>query len=314
MPLGLAGKLLIKTADQYRGARHIVYTPVTNAQPVTAYLTPDGNLLGRSSEGGPSQFQAALNRAMNMRFNVSQTGNTNPLAMGWTAPTLSTSYGYGLSGSFSSSANSGSSMIPVSMLRSGYSSGYNMSYGLGYGSAYGVGYGSGSYGYSTTPDSYSWQPNPSTTPWTPRVPSYYLQSPYASKPTWTGGPGNNFDNVTTGNPPNLTDPGRITPTNPPGDTDDSDPIGEYAYREVGRIDRAPMAMFEHNGELLISAVTRSGINETPIWSYSESTGVQKKGQLAGAFRKRSLRFQLWGWVPPYPRILGRPQGLCGLFP
>ena len=60
-----------------------------------------------------------------------------------------------------------------------------------------------------------------------------------------------------------------------------EPPGGFDYRlsEVGRIDRPPMAMFEHNGELLISAVTRNGISETPIWSYSEETGVQKRGTL-----------------------------------
>jgi hypothetical protein len=57
--------------------------------------------------------------------------------------------------------------------------------------------------------------------------------------------------------------------------------GQYDYNvvKVGEVDRAPMAMFEHNGELLISAITRNGIDETPIWSYSQGQGVEKRSQL-----------------------------------
>ena len=92
----------------------------------------------------------------------------------------------------------------------------------------------------------------------------------------------------------VSDPTRIDDTDPGTDADADgvtsvdgvknnivEPPGGFDYQltEVGRIDRAPMAMFEHNGELLISAVTRNGISETPIWSYSEETGIQKRGAL-----------------------------------
>lgn len=64
----------------------------------------------------------------------------------------------------------------------------------------------------------------------------------------------------------------------------TDPTAEYdySYEKVGQIDRAPMAMFEHNGELVLSAITRNGIDETPIWSYSEEDGVQQRSVLPEA--------------------------------
>lgn len=70
----------------------------------------------------------------------------------------------------------------------------------------------------------------------------------------------------------------------PGDTVKpvvTEPEGgfEYSVTKVGEIDRAPMAMFEYQGELLISSISRNDISETPIWSYSESDGIQKRGSL-----------------------------------
>ncbi len=256
-----------------------MYAPVTNTSPVTAYLTPDGTLLGRSSQGGPEEFQAALNRALNMRFNFSQSGNTYPLAMGWTAPSLSSPYGYGMGSGSTYSINQSSSLTSSSMLGSGSS----MGYGLGYGSAYGLGYGSGSYGYNPLTTSVGWKASPTTTPWTGSVPAYWLNSSYGYSGTGqTSGPGDNFANImpTTRSSgasySSVSSSSRVSSGERVGD---SLPAGEYGYQEVGEIDRAPMAMFEHNGELLISAITRNGMDETPIWSYSEKDGVQRRGAL-----------------------------------
>ena len=72
-------------------------------------------------------------------------------------------------------------------------------------------------------------------------------------------------------------PGPVQPTNPGNGAPGS--RGSYFLEKVGMIDRAPMAMFEHNGELIVSAITRNGIDETPVWSYSDGEGVQKRSVL-----------------------------------
>ena len=55
--------------------------------------------------------------------------------------------------------------------------------------------------------------------------------------------------------------------------------GRYHLDKLGMIDRAPMAMFGHQGELIVSAITRNEIDETPVWSYSDASGVQKRSSL-----------------------------------
>mgnify|MGYP001554785843 CR=1 FL=1 len=60
------------------------------------------------------------------------------------------------------------------------------------------------------------------------------------------------------------------------------PVGEkyqYNIEKVGEIERAPHAMFEHNGELVMSAISRNGISHSPIYTYSDENGLQKRGQL-----------------------------------
>jgi hypothetical protein len=60
------------------------------------------------------------------------------------------------------------------------------------------------------------------------------------------------------------------------------PYGEkYQYRieDVGEIERAPHAMFEHNGELVMSTISRNGISHTPIYTYSDENGLQKRSRL-----------------------------------
>lgn len=54
---------------------------------------------------------------------------------------------------------------------------------------------------------------------------------------------------------------------------------QYTAEKVGEIERAPMAMFEHNGELVMSTISRNDMSETPVWTYSKADGVQKRGSL-----------------------------------
>lgn len=54
---------------------------------------------------------------------------------------------------------------------------------------------------------------------------------------------------------------------------------EYSVTQVGEVDRAPMAMFEHNGELVISVISRNDISETPVYTYSDENGLQRRSAL-----------------------------------
>ncbi len=73
--------------------------------------------------------------------------------------------------------------------------------------------------------------------------------------------------------------GGTSPLQPIGPTPAPGGGGRYRLDKLGMIDRAPMAMFGHKGELIMSAITRNDIDETPIWSYSDATGVQKRSTL-----------------------------------
>ncbi len=82
-------------------------------------------------------------------------------------------------------------------------------------------------------------------------------------------------------PTTTVDPaGQVTPTR--YDASGEPIANEYELTQVARIDRAPMAMFEHQGELVISAITRSGMSETPVWTYSPEQGLVKASQLPQA--------------------------------
>ncbi len=73
--------------------------------------------------------------------------------------------------------------------------------------------------------------------------------------------------------------GGTSPIRPIGPAPAPGGNGRYRLDKLGMIDRAPMAMFGHQGELIVSAITRNEIHETPIWSYSDATGVQKRSTL-----------------------------------
>ena len=57
---------------------------------------------------------------------------------------------------------------------------------------------------------------------------------------------------------------------------------EYITEKVGETERAPHAMFGHNGELIISTISRNGISHSPIYSYSNDNGLQRRSQLPDA--------------------------------
>ncbi len=48
------------------------------------------------------------------------------------------------------------------------------------------------------------------------------------------------------------------------------PQGSYHFVlvKVGEIDRAPMAFFAHDGQLVLSGITRNQIHATPVWTYT----------------------------------------------
>jgi len=114
-------------------------------------------------------------------------------------------------------------------------------------------------------------------------------------------------NITTD--PNLTLPGARTPgvVYPP--VTDTGAPHEFEAQEVGRVDRAPMAFFEHDGELVISGITRNGISETPVWTYSEEDGVRRRSTLPRASESGSAGYSFgnglhltpesWGGVIDY---------------
>lgn len=57
---------------------------------------------------------------------------------------------------------------------------------------------------------------------------------------------------------------------------------EYVTEKVGEIERAPHAMFEYNGELVVSTISRNGISNSPIYTYSDDNGLQRRSQLPDA--------------------------------
>ena len=56
----------------------------------------------------------------------------------------------------------------------------------------------------------------------------------------------------------------------------------YVTEKVGEIPRAPHAMFAHNGDLILSTISRNGISKSPIYSYSEDGGMQFRSELPDA--------------------------------
>ncbi len=59
----------------------------------------------------------------------------------------------------------------------------------------------------------------------------------------------------------------------------SDWQGEYSIQQVGETQRAPMAMFGNDDELIVSTISRNGIAKSPVYSYDELGGLRQRGQL-----------------------------------
>ena len=59
------------------------------------------------------------------------------------------------------------------------------------------------------------------------------------------------------------------------------PEDSYEYRlvKVGETERAPMAFFEHDGQLVMSGITRNEMEETPVWTYTPGGTVQQASAL-----------------------------------
>lgn len=53
----------------------------------------------------------------------------------------------------------------------------------------------------------------------------------------------------------------------------------FALVRVGEIDRAPMAFFAHDGQLVMSGITRDQISETPVWTYTPGGRVERASLL-----------------------------------
>jgi hypothetical protein len=89
---------------------------------------------------------------------------------------------------------------------------------------------------------------------------------------------NNFRNTGV----NSLFPAASKEVNPTANITNFAPVGEkyqYNIEKVGEIQRAPHAMFEHNGELVMSTISRNGISHSPIYTYSDENGLKKRGQL-----------------------------------
>lgn len=59
------------------------------------------------------------------------------------------------------------------------------------------------------------------------------------------------------------------------------PQGSYHFAlvKVGEIDRAPMAFFAHDGQLVLSGITRNQIHVTPVWTYTPGGTVAQASLL-----------------------------------
>ncbi len=54
---------------------------------------------------------------------------------------------------------------------------------------------------------------------------------------------------------------------------------EFKLVKVGETERAPMAFFEHNGQLVMSGITRNEMEQTPVWTYTPGGTVQQASAL-----------------------------------
>jgi hypothetical protein len=65
---------------------------------------------------------------------------------------------------------------------------------------------------------------------------------------------------------------------------------------VGEIDRAPMAFFAHDGQLVMSGITRNQIRETPVWSYTPGGGVERASLLPEWCESGAAGFSVGGEI------------------
>lgn len=207
-----------------------------------------------------------------MGFNSFGYG-ASPYASG---STMGGGYGMGMGMSQpwgSSFGYQGSPLMPASMIRGRYNG-----YAMGYGAGFNVGYGGGMTGYSPFPAGNGYYGNPYFGGFGGSVPGYYYSNPGFR----LGNPGINRP----GNP------GINRPVNPVTSPDKTSPVDsireikpdtgedyEYTVTHVGEVARAPMAMFDNNGELVISIISRNGINYTPVYSYTPGEGVRERQRL-----------------------------------
>lgn len=84
--------------------------------------------------------------------------------------------------------------------------------------------------------------------------------------------------------------------------------GPYSYQvvEVGKVDRAPMAMFAHQGELVISGISRNGMERTPVWTYREGEGVRRRSFLPGSNEAGAAGFSTGSEINLTPESWGGP--------
>jgi len=90
----------------------------------------------------------------------------------------------------------------------------------------------------------------------------------------------------------------------------------FAAQEVGTVARAPMAFFEHEGELVVSAITRNGMNQTPIWTYSPEEGVRQTSVLPESAESGHMGYSFGNglhltpesWSGPVDYTAASPEG------
>ena len=70
--------------------------------------------------------------------------------------------------------------------------------------------------------------------------------------------------------------------------------------KVGEIDRAPMAFFAHDGQLVISGITRDQIHETPVWTYTPGGTVAKASRLPEWCESGAAGFSAGGMIHLVP--------------
>lgn len=105
-------------------------------------------------------------------------------------------------------------------------------------------------------------------------------------------------------PPTTTTPGTTSPGGSTTTVPDTGAPHDFEAEMVGQVDRAPMAFFEHDGELVISGITRNGIHKTPVWTYNEKDGVQQRSILPEAAESGATGYSTGGSLHLTPESWG----------